>query len=159
MSGLRVGARIKVGTLTCGNNGSVSAPSKVLEIPRNTFVKVFPYSLRTHSLRTGLPPLMVLCSMNTRPHSRESAPASELLIESFVAIQALLMSGELELGKQIFLSCPCGKLILPPIMVQENIKAHQRGLLKAKVERHLREQHGVSRYEIGRVLKDSFAAT
>jgi len=32
-------------------------------------------------------------------------------------------------------------------------------MLKAKVERHLREQHGVSGYEIGRVLRDSFTTT
>jgi len=44
-------------------------------------------------------------------------------------------------------------------MVQSNIKDRQRGLLKAKIERHLRDNHGVSKYNISRVLKDSFPST
>jgi hypothetical protein len=43
-------------------------------------------------------------------------------------------------------------------MVQSSIKDRQRGLLKAKVARHLRGNHGVSKYNINRVLKNSFAA-
>ena len=80
----------------------------------------------------------------------------QLLLDLVLAIQALLMSGELEVGKQFFLKCSCSKVILPLIRVQENIKDRQRGLLKTKVARHLREQHGVSRYEIRHVLKGSF---
>jgi len=81
---------------------------------------------------------------------------AQLLPALLATVQALLPSGDLESGKVISLRCPCGRVILPAIMVQENIKDRQRGLLKAKVERHLRDQHGVSRYNIGRVVKDSF---
>ena len=87
-----------------------------------------------------------------------AAAEDQLLLDVVVAIQALLKSGDLEVGKQILLRCPCGRMILPPILVHDNVKDSQRGMLKAKVERHLREQHGVSRYDIGRVLKDSFAS-
>src|SRR6516164_7833364 len=84
---------------------------------------------------------------------------AQLLLSLVVAIRALQPSGDLEEGKTLSLTCPCGRIILPHIMVQSSIKDRQRGLLKAKVERHLRETHGVSKYYISRVLKDSFAAT
>jgi hypothetical protein len=91
--------------------------------------------------------------------AKTTSAEATLLLSLVVAIRALQRSGDLEEGKTLSLRCPCGRVILPHIMVQPSIKDRQRGLLKAKVERHLREYHGVSKYNISRVLKDSFAAT
>ncbi len=88
--------------------------------------------------------------------SNAAAVEDHLLLALVAAIHGLHTAGELEPGKTLALKCPCGRVILPPIMVQSNIRDRQRGLLKAKVERHLRDDHGVSKYNIGRVLKDAF---
>jgi hypothetical protein len=84
---------------------------------------------------------------------------AQLLLTLVATIHNLQVSGELEVGKTISLRCPCGAVILPPILVQSIIKDRQRGLLKTKVEHHLRDHHGVSKYNVNRALKDSFAAT
>lgn len=76
------------------------------------------------------------------------------LLELVVAIRGLLRSGDLEVGKQLFLRCPCRRVILPPILIQEQIKERQHNLLKAKIEHHLRGQHGFSIHNVSRVLKD-----
>ena len=81
----------------------------------------------------------------------------QVLLPLVATIQGLHTSGELEPGRTIALKCPCGRIILPPILVQASIKDRQRGLLKAKVESHLRDHHGVSKYATGNVLKDGFS--
>ena len=91
--------------------------------------------------------------------AKTTSAEAPLLLSLVVAIRALHPSGDLEEGKTLSLTCPCGRVILPHIMVQSNIKDRQRGLLKAKIERHLRDNHGVSKYNISRVLKDSFPST
>jgi hypothetical protein len=73
--------------------------------------------------------------MKTRP-----APALEtqifLELIAKVKIALALESGVLDL------KCPCGMVILPPTPVISNLKAGQRGLMKSRIERHLRERHG-----------------
>ncbi len=91
--------------------------------------------------------------------AKTAASEAELLLALVSTIQPLHTAGELEIGKQLSLRCPCGKMILPHILIQANIQDRQRGMLKARIERHLREDHGVSRYNIGQVLKDSFATS
>ena len=49
-------------------------------------------------------------------------------------------------------------MILQPIAVLPSIKDRQRGLLKSKIERHLRAVHEISKRTIAGVLKDAFAA-
>jgi hypothetical protein len=49
-------------------------------------------------------------------------------------------------------------VILQPIAVLPSIKDRQRGLLKSKIERHLRAVHEISKRTIAGVLKDAFAA-
>ena len=90
--------------------------------------------------------------------SNAAALENQLLLTLVATVRGLHTAGELEPGKTIALKCPCGKVILPTILVQASIKDRQRGLLKAKIERHLRDHHGVSKYTTGRVLKDSFTA-
>ena len=53
-----------------------------------------------------------------------------------VKIAVALESGVLDL------KCPCGMVILPPTPVISDLKDRQRGLLKSRIERHLRERHG-----------------
>ncbi len=123
-------------------------------------------TLTWHDRHFGLPPYkaggiwdrMVLMTDSTKA-TNVAASEAQLLLELVAAIRAVLMSGDLQVGEQILLRCPCGRVILPPMLVHENIKDRQRGMLKAKVERHLREDHGVSRYSIAQVLKDSFATS
>ena len=91
--------------------------------------------------------------------SSASAVEAELLPALVATIHGLHTAGELTDGRIISLKCPCGRVILPPILIQSHIRDRQRGLLKAKVERHLRDSHGLSKYNVGRVLKDSFDAT
>ena len=83
---------------------------------------------------------------------------TRLLLQLVAAIKGLNVAGELEAGRTISLTCPCGKLILPPLSVLSSVKDRQRGLLKSKVERHLRNVHGISARTITRVLKESFIA-
>ena len=82
---------------------------------------------------------------------------TQLLLQLVATIKSLNISGELEDGTTITLRCPCGKVILPSIVVMPIIKDRQRGLLKSKVERHLRDIHGISKQTITGVLKESFA--
>ena len=65
--------------------------------------------------------------------TNKTATAAQLLPSLVSAIQALHRSGELEVGQEIPLRCSCGRVILPPILVHENLKDSQRGILKAKV--------------------------
>ena len=69
---------------------------------------------------------------------RAAALETQILLELIakVKIAASLESGEVDL------KCPCGMVILPPIPVISNLKAHQRGLMKSRIERHLQERHG-----------------
>ncbi len=92
--------------------------------------------------------------MNT---AKASAVETQLLLALVTMIKDLHVAGALESGKSISLRCPCGKVILAPVMVQSSLKDSQRGLLKSKVERHLRDYHGVSKYTIGQILRESFA--
>ena len=61
-------------------------------------------------------------------------------------------------GEVLSLKCPCGAVILPPTPAIPDLKGRQRGMLKSKIERHLRDDHGVSKHTIGLVLKE-FSAT
>jgi hypothetical protein len=89
---------------------------------------------------------------------REAAALEiQLLLQLVASIKGLKVSGEPEPGTIITLKCPCGKAILPPIAILPSIWDRQRGLLKSKIERHLRDNHGVARQTIARVLQESFA--
>jgi hypothetical protein len=87
-----------------------------------------------------------------------AAPETQLLLQLVAAVKALNVSGELEAGTILTLKCPCGKMILPPIAMLPSIKDQQRGLLKSKIEHHLKDVHEVSKRTIAGVLKDAFAA-
>jgi|SRR5215469_8263026 len=89
----------------------------------------------------------------------DAARETQLLLRLVAAVKSLNTSGELESGTTIALKCPCGKAILPPIFVLAIIKDRQRGMLKLKIERHLRDIHGISKQTIDRVIRESFAAT
>lgn len=67
-----------------------------------------------------------------------AALETQMLLElvAKVKIAVALESGVLDL------KCPCGIVILPPTPVISNLKDRQRGLLKSRIERHLRERHG-----------------
>jgi hypothetical protein len=88
-----------------------------------------------------------------------AAVETQLLLQLVAAVRTLNVSSELEAGTILSLKCPCGKMILQPIVVLPSIKDRQRGLLKSKIENHLRDVHEVSKRTIADFLKDAFAAS
>jgi hypothetical protein len=55
------------------------------------------------------------------------------------------------------LKCPCGKVILPPTPALSNLEDRQRGLVKSRIRRHLRDEHRLSDHIIDIVVSRSFA--
>ncbi|HVN88459.1 MAG TPA: hypothetical protein VMT61_01460 [Candidatus Binataceae bacterium] len=91
--------------------------------------------------------------------TREAAAAEdELLLQLIAAVKTLNVAKEWEAGTTVTLKCPCGKVILPPILLSANLLDRQRGLLKSQIERHLRDRHDVAKQAIHRTVKDAFAA-
>jgi hypothetical protein len=88
-----------------------------------------------------------------------AAREAQLLLQLVATVKTLNVSGDLEAGTTVTLKCPCGRVILPPILVSAQLKDRQRGLLKSQIEQHLRYRHDVSMEAIRRVLRDAFAAT
>jgi hypothetical protein len=85
-----------------------------------------------------------------------AALEARLLIELVSKIKNLNTAVAVESGS-IDLKCPCGAVILPPIPVISDLKDRQRGLLKSRIRRHLRADHGISEETIRVVLKGAFA--
>ena len=85
-----------------------------------------------------------------------AALEARLLVELVAKVQNLNTMVALESGS-ITLKCPCGAVILPPTPVIANLKDRQRGLLKSRMRRHLRADHGISEETIRVVLKEAFA--
>jgi hypothetical protein len=55
------------------------------------------------------------------------------------------------------LKCPCGTIILPSTPVISSLKDRQRGLLKSRIERHLRAEHGLSEHSVRVIINQAFA--
>jgi hypothetical protein len=85
-----------------------------------------------------------------------AALETRLLVELVAKVKNLNTTVALEFGR-IDLKCPCGALILPPTPVISNLKDRQRGLLKSRIRRHLRTDHGISEATIRAVLNQAFA--
>jgi len=76
------------------------------------------------------------------------------LVERTKAVNASLGHG----GKVLELKCSCGAVILSPTPAIPSLKDRQRGLLKSKIERHLRDHHRLAEHSIRDVLRESFEA-
>jgi hypothetical protein len=85
-----------------------------------------------------------------------AALETQLLVELVAKVKNLNTIVAQEFGG-IDLKCPCGALILPPTPVIPNLKDRQRGLLKSRITRHLRIDHGISEATIRVVLNQAFA--
>jgi hypothetical protein len=95
-----------------------------------------------------------------KPH-HSAALETQMFVElvAKVKIAVALESGVLDL------KCPCGIVILSPTPEISNLKDRQRGLMKSRIERHLRERHGdppnpahgLFEQTIHEVLKQAFA--
>jgi hypothetical protein len=55
------------------------------------------------------------------------------------------------------LKCPCGKVILPPTPALSNLEDRQRGLVKSRIRRHLRDEHHLSDHIIDIVVSRAFS--
>jgi transposase-like protein len=107
----------------------------------------------------GLPDAVGRNAQNPRRAvKRRHAAALEarLLTELVAKIKNLNTVVAVESGS-IDLRCPCGAVILAPIPVISDLKDRQRGLLKSRIRRHLRADHGISEETISVVLKEAFA--
>ena len=87
---------------------------------------------------------------------RDAALEARLLVELVARVKKLNTIVALESGR-IDLKCPCGAVILPQTPVISNLKDRQRGLLKSRIRRHLRTDHGISEATIRIVLSEAFA--
>jgi len=85
-----------------------------------------------------------------------AALETQLLVELVARVNALKVVVALEWGV-LELKCPCGAVILPETPVISNLKDRQRGLLKSRIRRHLRADHGISEEMIRVVLDQAFA--
>lgn len=85
-----------------------------------------------------------------------AALEARLLVELVARVKTLNINVTLESGS-MDLKCPCGAVILPQTPVISNLKDRQRGLLKSRMRRHLRIDHGISEETIDVVLKEAFA--
>ena len=80
---------------------------------------------------------------------------AQLLVQLVERTKSLNVSRAIQ-GEVLSLKCPCGAVILQPTPAIANLKDRQRGMLKSKIERHLRDDHRLSGHTIGVVLKESF---
>jgi hypothetical protein len=55
------------------------------------------------------------------------------------------------------LKCPCGKEILAPTPAVASLEDRQRGLVKSRIRRHLRDEHQLSEHIIDIVVSRAFA--
>lgn len=85
-----------------------------------------------------------------------AALEARLLLELVAKVKKLNTIVALESGS-IDLKCPCGAVILPPTPVIPNLQDRQRGLVKSRITRHLRSDHGISEETIRIVLKEALA--
>jgi hypothetical protein len=92
--------------------------------------------------------------MVTMRARHDGALETQLLLQlvAKVKILAALESGVLNL------KCPCGAVILPPTPMILQLKGSQRGLIRSRIQHHLRGEHGLSEQTIHDVLKQAFDA-
>ena len=91
--------------------------------------------------------------MNPR---HDAARDLALLAQLVIAVKGLRI-GDLESGKAITLTCPCGQVILHPTLTIPSVRDRHRGMLKKGIEHHLWDDHGTSRDTIARVLTEACA--
>jgi hypothetical protein len=78
-------------------------------------------------------------------NSQTRVAETELLLQlvAKIKIAVALESGVVDL------KCPCGMVIIPRTPLIPNLKDQQRGLMKSRIKRHLRERHGLSEHTTG----------
>jgi hypothetical protein len=87
-----------------------------------------------------------------------TALEARLLVELVAKVKSLNTSVALGSAKKMDLKCPCGRVILPPTLVIPALQDRQRGLLKSRIESHLRSKHELSEHTTRLVLKQAFAS-
>jgi hypothetical protein len=87
-------------------------------------------------------------------------PRSILTLDTHALLQlverAKALNASLTQGEVLKLKCPCGASILSPTPAIASLKDRQRGLLKSKIEHHLRDRHEMPERRIRDVLRESF---
>jgi hypothetical protein len=87
------------------------------------------------------------------PVKRNLTPELEAKLLAELAERAKQLKG----ANVLSLKCPCGKVILPPTPALSNLEDRQRGLVKSRIRRHLRDQHQLSEHIIDIVVSRSFS--
>jgi hypothetical protein len=88
--------------------------------------------------------------------SHTAALETQLLVELVAKVKNLNVVAARKSGV-LDLKCPCGTIILPSTPVISNLKDRQRGLLKSRIERHLRAEHGLSEHSVRVIMNQAFA--
>jgi hypothetical protein len=89
-----------------------------------------------------------------KPH-HTAALETQLLVELVAKIKTLNIVVTRKSGV-LDLKCPCGTVILPTTPVISNLEDRQRGLLKSRIERHLRAEHGLSEHTVRVIMNQAF---
>jgi len=87
------------------------------------------------------------------PVKRNLSPELEAKLLAELANRAK----SLKTANVLNLKCPCGKLILPPTPALSNLEDRQRGLVKSRIRRHLRDEHQLSDHIIEIVVNRAFS--
>ena len=99
------------------------------------------------------------CSTGTAPElycfpvKRNLTPELEAKLLAELAARAKA----LKTASVLNLKCPCGKQILAPTPAVSNLEDRQRGLMKSRIRRHLRDEHELSDHIIDIVVSRAFA--
>jgi hypothetical protein len=87
------------------------------------------------------------------PVKRDLTPELEAKLLAELAAR----TKSLKTANVLNLKCPCGKVILPPTPAVSSLEDRQRGLVKSRIRRHLREEHHLSDHIIDIVVSRAFA--
>ncbi|MBV8056144.1 MAG: hypothetical protein JOZ29_04595 [Deltaproteobacteria bacterium] len=78
-------------------------------------------------------------------------------LEAKLLAELVARAKSLKTANVLNLKCPCGKLILAPTPALSSLEDRQRGLVKSRIRRHLRDEHQLSDHIIDIVVNRAFA--
>ena len=108
-------------------------------------------------LRARAPHLLSLIAVSVvkpPPTATLDTHALVLLMERIKVLNASLTRG----GEVLKLKCLCGAVILSPTPAVPGLEDRQRGLLKSKIQHHLRDRHALAEHRIRDILRESFTS-
>jgi hypothetical protein len=77
-------------------------------------------------------------------------------LEAKLLAELATRAKSLKTANVLNLKCPCGKVILAPTPAVSSLEDRQRGLVKSRIRRHLRDEHQLSDHIIDIVVSRAF---